>query len=71
MKKSANRYSILNTLPEDDVTKIRILKDRIIEKWKENDDIIEEDVIEEVCELEKNVSANEIVGRGKNVLNQP
>ncbi|GJW84489.1 RNA-directed DNA polymerase, eukaryota, reverse transcriptase zinc-binding domain protein [Tanacetum coccineum] len=99
MKKSANRYSILDTLPEDDVTEIRILKDRIIvdqyitkkiqpsvqeiknwsqdmikyfkEKWKENDDIIEEDVIEEVCELERNVSANEIVGRGKNVLNQP
>ncbi|GKG27414.1 hypothetical protein Tco_0403117, partial [Tanacetum coccineum] len=41
------------------------------EKWKEGDDIIEEDVIEEVCELEKNVSANEIVRKGKNVLNQP
>ncbi|GKB77006.1 hypothetical protein Tco_0943901 [Tanacetum coccineum] len=27
------------------------------EKWKEGDDIIEEDVIEEVCELEKNIES--------------
>ncbi|GJZ49116.1 RNA-directed DNA polymerase, eukaryota, reverse transcriptase zinc-binding domain protein [Tanacetum coccineum] len=52
MKKSANRYSILDTLPEDD-DMIKYFK----EKWKENDDIIEEDVIEEVCELEKNIES--------------
>ncbi|GJW24772.1 RNA-directed DNA polymerase, eukaryota, reverse transcriptase zinc-binding domain protein [Tanacetum coccineum] len=98
MKRSANKYSILETLPEDDPMKIRILKDRIIVdqyitkkiqpsvqeiknwsqdmikyfkgKWKKDEENVEEDIVEEVGELERNVIANEIAGRRSNVLNQ-
>ncbi|GJY96028.1 hypothetical protein Tco_0512389, partial [Tanacetum coccineum] len=70
MKRTANKFSILETLPDDDLVEIRILKDRMIEKWKDDEDNVVEDIVEEVNELERNVIANEIVGRGSNILNQ-
>nr|GEY27163.1 RNA-directed DNA polymerase, eukaryota, reverse transcriptase zinc-binding domain protein [Tanacetum cinerariifolium] len=91
MKRTANKFLILGTLPDDDPVEIRRLKDRIIviqfinkkiqpsvqeiknwfqdmvkyfiEKWKDGDDYVEEDILEEVSELERNVTANEIDGR--------
>ncbi|GKG23581.1 hypothetical protein Tco_0391617 [Tanacetum coccineum] len=88
MKRNANKYSILETLPDDDPVELGILKDRMIvdqfiikkiqpnvqeiknwsqdmvkyfkEKWKDDADNVEEDIVEEVNELERNVNANEI-----------
>ncbi|GKA78680.1 hypothetical protein Tco_0785217 [Tanacetum coccineum] len=81
MKKSANKYSILEDLPEDDPVEIDTLKGRM-EKWKEDrvkeadmsnqqtmeDGNLEEDIVKSENELEENVIANEIAGRGSNIL---
>ncbi|GJY63014.1 RNA-directed DNA polymerase, eukaryota, reverse transcriptase zinc-binding domain protein [Tanacetum coccineum] len=97
MKKSANKYSILNSLPEDDLVELDMLKGRMIAdqylnkkvqpskeeiskwsldmvgyfkmKWNEAriKGWVEEDILSD-NEVE-NVIANEIGGRGNNLVN--
>ncbi|GKD56852.1 hypothetical protein Tco_1290239 [Tanacetum coccineum] len=75
-EKTANKYSILESLPDDDHVEIRILKDRMIgkERNKEteacNNEDEEDDIVEEVNELRGNVIANEINGKDNSILHQ-
>ncbi|GJY56596.1 hypothetical protein Tco_0455711 [Tanacetum coccineum] len=79
LKKSANKYSILEDLPEDDPVEIDTLKGRMIkeDRVKEadmtnqqrmEDNNLEEDIMDSEIELEVNVIANEIAGKGSNIL---
>ncbi|GKF84590.1 hypothetical protein Tco_0249488, partial [Tanacetum coccineum] len=76
MKKTANKYFILESLPEDDPVEIRILKDRMIGKVRDKDNDSseneeeEDDIMEELNELEGNVLDNEISGRDNSILHQ-
>ncbi|GKE07160.1 hypothetical protein Tco_1399178, partial [Tanacetum coccineum] len=83
LKKTTNKYSVLETLPDDDQVEINIMKDRMIEKWEEDrkkenekndqcateDGSVEDDVLDDENEINENVTANEVKGRGGNILN--
>ncbi|GJW84566.1 RNA-directed DNA polymerase, eukaryota, reverse transcriptase zinc-binding domain protein [Tanacetum coccineum] len=110
MKKSANKYSVLEDLPKDNHVELKMLKDRMIvgkflnmkfqpsvqevknwskdmieyfkNKWEEDrkkesdqnkkqtqkDGEVDKDIIESDSELEENVLANEIEGRGSHMI---
>ncbi|GJT25191.1 hypothetical protein Tco_0895128 [Tanacetum coccineum] len=85
MKNTESKFSILESLPDDNIQEINMLKDRmIINKWEgdrrkeaeenaqkahKENGCMVEDIMDDVSELNENVVADEIDGRDTNILN--
>nr|GEW53824.1 hypothetical protein [Tanacetum cinerariifolium] len=76
MKKTANKYSILETLPDDDPVELNILKERmVVDQNKEVKKKMRLEIKDGWKKIflsdseEENVIANEIDGRGSNLVN--